>query len=31
LLTATSAALHKTGLDADIGAAMTAAQNILSE
>jgi len=31
LLTATSAALHKTGLDANIGAAMTAAQNILSE
>ena len=31
LLTATSAALHKTGLAADIGAAMTAAQNILSE
>ena len=31
LLTATSAALHKTGLDADIGAAMTAAQQILAE
>jgi hypothetical protein len=31
LLTATSAALHKSGLAADIGAAMTAAQNILSE
>lgn len=31
LLTATSAALHKTGLDANVGAAMTAAQNILAE
>jgi 3-dehydro-L-gulonate-6-phosphate decarboxylase len=31
LLTATSAALHKTGLPADLGAAMTAAQHILSE
>lgn len=31
LLTATSAALHKSGLAADLGAAMTAAQNILSE
>lgn len=31
LLTATSAALHKKGLDADISAAMTAAQNILAE
>ena len=31
LITATSSALHKTGLAADIGAAMTAAQNILSE
>ncbi|MCJ7735200.1 MAG: orotidine 5'-phosphate decarboxylase [Anaerolineales bacterium] len=31
LLTATSAALHNSGLAADIGAAMTAAQNILAE
>jgi 3-dehydro-L-gulonate-6-phosphate decarboxylase len=31
LLSATSAALHKSGMDANIGAAMTAAQNILSE
>lgn len=31
LLTATSAALHKSGLDANIGAAMTAAQDILAE
>jgi 3-hexulose-6-phosphate synthase len=30
LLTATSAALHKSGQDGDIGAAMTAAQNILA-
>jgi len=31
LLTATSAALHRRGTAVDLGAAMTAAQNILSE